>query len=722
MDHFLFSLLLISYNNFSFIFEALDSIFKQTYPNIELIISDDGSLDFDKSKLDRYIKKNKTCNFSRISININKENIGTVRHLELLHTMCNGELITVLAADDAFADENALQQLADEYICNNKKIKVITSYLAMCDSSLKKIVSIFNSSSDRSLVNSDDSKRLFEELSYRCVLPSSGTAISKELFLEVGKLSDDYNLVEDWPLHARIVRMGIKIRFIDYITVLHRDGGISHGNTRVGKEAYLKYYRDLLTLFEKEILPFADLLSKPAFERAQQYHNWRKIRYKKDCDSYARSSYPKIAFYLRKGVIAKGDFALYYRVASHLSENYLFDIYCINNTNPELQKDFLSSTISFCELTPSNISDFENATFVTSFNQLFFLLEEIKSLKNAKLLLLFCHSEVFHWFEIQVSKRLFSFDSIHKLLISNNAYGFMDLSNIFAIHSNTSRNYEKRYFPMVCDNSYNTHYENTQKNISNQHINVAWFGRLDKDKIFSLINFLDNLYEEDLPYDVFFHIIGDGNGRHLIKIEKYCPKIRFIFNSYMYGEEKDNYLINNVDFVIAMGISAFETSLLGIPTIIPMLSPKPFRDDKLVYLFDTTEYCLGWNSEDLKKLGFITHRAMDIINEIYYNNNKDFIGKKCKQYAVENFSIDKHIDNIVSIITNSSLTVKKCLKNPSVRLQLLFFSIYRALRGERNYSDFLLFREKLNKFFHLPFRKRLKVIIEVLTNRTRGEK
>ena len=35
------TILVVSYNNFNYIFETLDSIFEQTYNNIQLIISDD---------------------------------------------------------------------------------------------------------------------------------------------------------------------------------------------------------------------------------------------------------------------------------------------------------------------------------------------------------------------------------------------------------------------------------------------------------------------------------------------------------------------------------------------------------------------------------------------------------------------------------------------------------------------------------------------------------
>lgn len=44
----LFTVGITVYNNESYLSEVLDSIFMQTYPNIEIVISDDGSKKFDK--------------------------------------------------------------------------------------------------------------------------------------------------------------------------------------------------------------------------------------------------------------------------------------------------------------------------------------------------------------------------------------------------------------------------------------------------------------------------------------------------------------------------------------------------------------------------------------------------------------------------------------------------------------------------------------------------
>ena len=197
MNDFQISVIVISYNNFRYIFQALDSILSQTYSNIQLIISDDGSEDFNEKKLKRYLKRKDKKNVTDLIININKENLGTVKHLEMLYPICTGELITIIAADDAFADKNVFRDFANEYLHYDKKVGVITSLLAMCDTKLKKVNFIFTNEKDVALINSGNSRRLFEELAYRCVMPSSGTVITPEVHKLIGKLSDDYSYVED---------------------------------------------------------------------------------------------------------------------------------------------------------------------------------------------------------------------------------------------------------------------------------------------------------------------------------------------------------------------------------------------------------------------------------------------------------------------------------------------------------------------------------------------
>lgn len=712
MNDFQISVIVISYNNFRYIFQALDSILSQTYSNIQLIISDDGSEDFNEKKLKRYLKRKDKKNVTDLIININKENLGTVKHLEMLYPICTGELITIIAADDAFADKNVFRDFANEYLHYDKKVGVITSLLAMCDTKLKKVNFIFTNEKDVALINSGNSRRLFEELAYRCVMPSSGTVITPEVHKLIGKLSDDYSYVEDWNSHIRIARMGIQVRCLDRITVLHRDGGVSHGNKRVNYDVYLKYYRDLLTLYEKEVKPHQQFLSNFAARRALQYYNWREKRYQQDKNNFFEvDGRKKIVFYFRKGVVAKGDFSLYYCVAAQLAKNSKYAIFCVNNSIKELQEGYLDSNINFCDITPQNIHMFEDATFVTAFNQLFFLLDEIKEVKNAKILLLFMHPQIYDWMAGQVSKK-FNFNSLFKLLISNNSYAFMDKGNLLAVQKRSKYIFQERYFPVVTDRVRECPYA---KKLDSRYINIVWFGRLDGDKIYSLLNFLDNIIGFDFGKPLSVHLIGDGNAKNLVKFSKYAPQIRFVFNSFLYGDEKDRYMKENADIVLAMGISALDAALLKIPTIVPIVSPKAFSDNKFMFFYDIKDYCLGVAGGDIKDTKIKTHLAHKIIKICCEGYNE--IGEKCYRCAVDNFSVLNQQERIEYDISSAMMTKRKCMLNPSVAVQMFKLKVYRLLRGKRSYNDYLLFKQKIKKFFSKSLKDKFQIIKEKLLRR-----
>lgn len=709
------SILLISYNNFKFIFEALDSIFKQTHTNIQLIISDDGSNDFNEKKLNKYIKNHRTGNISEIIINKNPKNMGTVAHLEYLHSLCKGELITVIAADDAYADEFAISGFAEEYLANDRKIGVITSLLAMCGEELSDIQSIFTSEKDVELINSGDSARLFEELSYRCIMPSSGTVVTPAVYKQIGSLAPDYRFVEDWSSHLRMARMQIPIKCINRITVLHRGGGVSHGNKRANNDVFLQYYHDLLTLYEKEVEPYLSQLSGTAARRATKYYDGRCKRYKIESEKAAlNSDKKKIVFFFRKGIIAKGDFALYYRIAEYIVQHSDYEVYCVNNSYTEFQKNYLNSGIHFCDITPDNLQYFENATFIVGYNQLFFLLEEIGKLKNAKLLLLFLHPQIYKWMSLQVSSR-YNDDSVFKMLVDNNAYGFMDKANLLAVQKHTKIKFEDRYFPVVLEK---LEKERQSLPILNKdEINIAWFGRLDGDKINSFTNFLDNLIGFNFGKPITIHLIGDGNAKNQINLKKYAPEMRFVFNSYMYGEEKDEYLRENADMVVAMGICALNAATLKLPTVLPIVSSKFLRTNKFILFSDTKDYCLGTNEEDISELGCKTYTANNIVETVYRDNNKQALGDSCYKYAVENFSLEALADNYINLIESTTLTVKKCKRNISISRQLRFFHLYCKIRKNRNYSIFLLFRQKLNNFASLSTKGKIKKILKFIKER-----
>jgi glycosyltransferase involved in cell wall biosynthesis len=90
----LISIAMATYNGEKFLEKQIESIFSQTYRNIELVVSDDCSSDTTIQILNRYAKRH---NFH---FSINKNNLGFVKNFERAISLCRGDYIALADQDD----------------------------------------------------------------------------------------------------------------------------------------------------------------------------------------------------------------------------------------------------------------------------------------------------------------------------------------------------------------------------------------------------------------------------------------------------------------------------------------------------------------------------------------------------------------------------------------------------------------------------------------------
>lgn len=104
-----------SFNHAQFLENAVESVIKQTYKNIEYIIIDDGSNDNSHDVIVELARK-----YPLIKYRLYKENKGHVRLNEAIE-MSNGEFISILSSDDWYLPEkiekqiNLFKKLDDSY-------------------------------------------------------------------------------------------------------------------------------------------------------------------------------------------------------------------------------------------------------------------------------------------------------------------------------------------------------------------------------------------------------------------------------------------------------------------------------------------------------------------------------------------------------------------------------------------------------------------------------
>jgi len=89
--------LMATYNGEKYIKEQIESILNQTYKNIHLIISDDGSKDNTVQILKEYENKDK-----RVTVYVQKQNLGYIKNFEFLLTKIENDIYMLSDQDDVW--------------------------------------------------------------------------------------------------------------------------------------------------------------------------------------------------------------------------------------------------------------------------------------------------------------------------------------------------------------------------------------------------------------------------------------------------------------------------------------------------------------------------------------------------------------------------------------------------------------------------------------------
>lgn len=256
----LFTVSILCYRNFEFLKDAIESVCMQDYPQIELIVSDDGSECFPTDEIIKFIKKRKGDNIISFSVLEAPTNRGTVRHLNELISQSNGEYLVFLAADDALYDAHVLTRYVEGYRHATDDCHLEMAQTAMYDYALEHFEEYYMGGYIQSLIEGQvDYDRLYQALCISPCLPTTSTCYRKSFFEIYGKFDENYFLIEDYPLHIRIAQDHIPFHYENFIAIKHRNGGISHGAVNAHSQTRLRYYNDLQRCHETILESFCSV-------------------------------------------------------------------------------------------------------------------------------------------------------------------------------------------------------------------------------------------------------------------------------------------------------------------------------------------------------------------------------------------------------------------------------------------------------------------------------
>ena len=249
------SVIILSFNSEKYINDAIQSVFMQDYPDIEVIVADDGSAAFDKDKLEIYIRNHSGENIKSVNVIHHDKNLGTVRNINYALCTATGEYIKILGGDDTYPAPDVFSRQVKD-IKENRTFASI-GMLQQCDPEMKPIYDkrFDESNKSQNLVLNMDYVTALKYISKHDIFPIANQSVCyhRSFFIETGLCDEDFILIEDSELGKRLLKYSHRVSRLEYFTVNHRAKvGISSSKELFCPKRIL-YYKDCVTSSKKSL-------------------------------------------------------------------------------------------------------------------------------------------------------------------------------------------------------------------------------------------------------------------------------------------------------------------------------------------------------------------------------------------------------------------------------------------------------------------------------------
>lgn len=252
----LVTVLVVTYNSSKFILETLESTKAQTYKNIEIIVSDDGSTDETVAICKAWVQENEE-RFINSKIITVKKNTGIPANCNRGVNASSGQWIKLLAGDDTLMPNCIADNV--EFVHGNPEIEYVQSKMNtyrehFTKECFEKVVSkeeYLNAS------HSITAKNQYQLILLRCVVAIQTGFFTRALMLRI-PFDESLPFLEDGPMVCNITKNGTKIHFMDKITFNYRlnPNSISHSSKSSKKTIFSDWYKKGFIYQKKYIIPY----------------------------------------------------------------------------------------------------------------------------------------------------------------------------------------------------------------------------------------------------------------------------------------------------------------------------------------------------------------------------------------------------------------------------------------------------------------------------------
>jgi teichuronic acid biosynthesis glycosyltransferase TuaG len=223
--------IVIPFYNCPYVDQAIASALAQTYPNVEVIVVDDGS----NQHSERIVPFLDQIHY------VGKANGGTASALNYGIQLASGEYIAWLSSDDLFHPNKLAVQIS--FMRENNSLISYTSFdkIDMASQLLESSIA----------VRFPNQVEFIRSFLFGDVINGCTVLMKKELFAKVGMFNEKLTYTHDYDLWMRVTLAGIPIHFLDESLIKYRwhgqMGTLKHSNTiELETQSTRKRYRSQL--------------------------------------------------------------------------------------------------------------------------------------------------------------------------------------------------------------------------------------------------------------------------------------------------------------------------------------------------------------------------------------------------------------------------------------------------------------------------------------------
>lgn len=237
MEQPLVSVTVITYNSSKTILETLESIKAQTYPNIELIISDDCSTDDTMEICREWMEKNKG-RFVRTELLTVEKNTGVSGNCNRAGAACKGEWVKGIAGDDMLMPY-CIQKYVEYIQMHPDAIYVFSKVQAFYEKENK--IQNVNIPINYKFFYWSSEEQYHHLIFVKNEIPAPTSFFRREGVARLGVINDErIPMMEDWPGWINLLRKGVRFHFIDESLVMYRVSEQSISNASQRSEIFNK--------------------------------------------------------------------------------------------------------------------------------------------------------------------------------------------------------------------------------------------------------------------------------------------------------------------------------------------------------------------------------------------------------------------------------------------------------------------------------------------------